>query len=222
VTPICTTPVLSKGSTHELQDLSRIRPLGESAWGQFRCDLPNKYLLWRTYIGHLHYNSKLYFVLITSPAAKDKRATRNDLHQPEWGLHIVQRTEHSLKLFTVHNVEAFILDAAKFTVLLVLSIICTIFSIICLLSIGLGVALLSEQAATWFKTSQWHPVPLTGLLHDSSHALDFQWSSVQWAIQLLLSLESGVVLIVAAAFIWTAVLFTFDRALKKWRPAARI
>jgi hypothetical protein len=122
----------------------------------------------------------------------------------------------------VHNVEAFTIDAAKFAVLLVLSIICTVFSIICLPSIGLGVALLSEQVATWLKTSQWNSLPLTALLHNSSHALDFHWSSMPWAIQLLLSLESGVVLIVAAVFIWTAVLFTFDRALKKWRPAARI
>ena len=103
--------------------------------------------------------------------------------EPERDLNVVQRAraEHSLKLFTVRNVEAFILDAAKFVVLLVLCIICTVFSIICLPSIGLGIALLSEQAATWFRTSQWHPVPLTALLHDSSYALDVRWSSVQWA-----------------------------------------
>jgi hypothetical protein len=122
----------------------------------------------------------------------------------------------------VRNVEAFILDAAKFVVLLVLCIICTVFSIICLPSIGLGIVLLSEQAANWFRTSQWHPVPLTALLHDSSYALDVRWSSVQWANEQLLSLESGVVLIVVGVFIWTTLLFTLDRALKKWRPAARI
>ena len=130
--------------------------------------------------------------------------------------------EHSLELFTVRNAEAFILDAEKFAVLLVLCIICTVFSIICLPSIGLGIAVLSEQAATWFRTSQWHAVPLTALLHDSSYALDVRWSSVQWAIEQPLSLESGVVLIVVGVSIWTIVLFTFYRALKKWRPAARI
>jgi hypothetical protein len=134
----------------------------------------------------------------------------------------VQRAEHSLKLFTVHNIQAFILDAAKFAVLLVLGIICTVFSIICLPSIGLGIALLSGQAATWSRTSQWHPVPLAALLNDSGHARDVRWPSVQSAIEQLLSLESGVVLIVLAIFIWTIVLVTFDRALKKWRPASRI
>jgi hypothetical protein len=134
----------------------------------------------------------------------------------------VPRAEHSLELFTVRNVKAFILDAAKFSVLLMLCLTCTVFSIICLPSIGLGMALLSEQAATWFRTSQWHPVPLAALLYDSSYALDIHWSSVQWTIEQLLSLESGVVLVGVGVFIWTIVLFTFDRALKKWRPAARI
>jgi hypothetical protein len=128
----------------------------------------------------------------------------------------VQPAEHSLKLFTVRNIQAFILDAAKFAVLLVLGIICTVFSIICLPSIGLGIALLSEQAATWSRTSQWHPVPLAALLRD------VHWPSVQSAIEQLLSLESGVVLIVLAILIWTIVLVTFDRALKKWRRASRI
>jgi hypothetical protein len=134
----------------------------------------------------------------------------------------VQRAEHSLKLFTVRNIQAFILDAAKFAVLLVLGIICTVFSIICLPSIGLGIALLSEQAATWSRTSQWHPVPLAALLDNSGYARDVHWPSVQSAIEQLLFLESGVVLIVLAIFIWTIVLVTFDRALKKWRPASRI
>ena len=144
--------------------------------------------------------------------------------EPERDLNVVQRAraEHSLKLFTVRNVEAFILDAAKFMVLLVLGAICTVFSIICLPSIGLGIALLSEQAATWFRTSQWHPVPLTALLHDSRYALDVHWSSVQWAVEQLFSVETGVVLIVVGVFTWTTVLFTFYRVLKKWRPAARI
>jgi hypothetical protein len=139
--------------------------------------------------------------------------------EPERDLRVVQRAGHSLKLFTLRNIQAFILDAAKFAVLLVLGVICTVFSIICLPSIGLGIALLSEQVATWSRTSQWHPVPLAALLH---YPRDVHWLLVQSAIEQLLSLESGVVLIVLATLIWTIVLVTFDRALKKWRPGSSI
>jgi hypothetical protein len=115
-----------------------------------------------------------------------------------------------------------ILDAAKFVVLLLLGAICTVCSIICLPAIGLGIVLLTEQVATWSKTSQWHPVPLGALLNNSIYASDVHWSWIERAIKLALSLESGLVLFVAAALTWGLVLIAFDRALKKWRPAARI
>jgi hypothetical protein len=122
----------------------------------------------------------------------------------------------------MRNIRTFVLDAVKFVVLLLLATICTVFSIACLPSLGLGIALLSEQAATWFKTLQWNPVPLAALFKEVGYAPYVDWPWIQSGIEQLLSLESGPVLIAAAASLWSVALVMFDQALKKWRPTARV
>jgi hypothetical protein len=122
----------------------------------------------------------------------------------------------------MRNIRTFVLDAVKFVVLLLLATICTVFSIACLPSLGLGIALLSEQAATWFKTLQWNPVPLAALFKEIGYVPYVDWPWIQSGIEQLLSLESGPVLIAAAASLWSVALVMFDQALKKWRPTARV
>jgi hypothetical protein len=121
----------------------------------------------------------------------------------------------------MRNIRTFVLDAAKFVVLLLLSTICIVFSIVCLPSLGLGIALLSEQAATWFRTLQWNPVTLAALLKELGYAPDVDWPWIQSGIEQLLSLESGPFLIAAAASVWGVALIMFDQVLKKWRPGTR-
>ena len=121
----------------------------------------------------------------------------------------------------MRKIPTFVLDAAKFVVLLLLGTICTVFSIVCLPLLGLGIALLSEQAATWFRTLQWNPVTLAALLKEVGSAPRVDWPWIQSAIEQLLSLESGPVLIAAAASVWGAALIMFDQVLKKWRPGVR-
>ena len=113
-------------------------------------------------------------------------------------------------------------EALKFVVLLVLGGICTVCSIACLPAIGLGTALLSVQAASWVRSAQWHPVPLSALLENLSHSSQVDWSLIQPGIERLLSLESGPILVGAAGLAWALALILFDRALKKWRPTASI
>ena len=122
----------------------------------------------------------------------------------------------------MQDLQTFFVDTAKFAVLLLLGAICTILSVICLTSIGLGISLLSEQAATWFKTSQWHHVPLGVLFKGTGYAPDAHWSSFQPSIEQLLSSESGLVLVAAAATVWSVALIRFNYTLKKWRPPASI
>src|SRR5262249_51593376 len=125
-------------------------------------------------------------------------------------------------IVNMRNIQTFILDTAKFAVLMLLGAVCTVFSIICLPSIGLGVVILSEQAVTWSKTSQWNSVPLAAVLKQSSYIPEVNWPSIQSAVEHLLSWESGLTLIVAAAAAWSFALIMFDRALRKWHPHARI
>ncbi len=113
-------------------------------------------------------------------------------------------------------------DAAKFVVLLLLGAICTVFSIGCLFSVGLGLALLTEQASTWVRTSQWHSMPLAALLKQLRYAPHADWSWTQSGMEQLLSLESSPILIGTAASVWVFVLIIFGQALKKWRPTARL
>jgi len=120
------------------------------------------------------------------------------------------------------NVRTFVVDAVKFVVLLLLGTICTVFSIACLPSVGLGIALLTQQTSTWFRTSQWNAVPLAALLEEFSRVPHVDWPWIQSGIEQLLSLESGPVLIGAAVSVWVIALIMFDRALKKWRPTARV
>jgi hypothetical protein len=122
----------------------------------------------------------------------------------------------------MRNIRTLLLGAVKFVVLLVLGATCTVFSIACLPSIGLGIALLSGQAATWLRTLQWNPVPLAALLKESGYSPYVDWYWIRSGIEQLLSLESGPVLIISAAALWTAALIMFDQALKKWRPTARV
>jgi hypothetical protein len=121
----------------------------------------------------------------------------------------------------MRNIRTFVLDAAKFVVLLLLSTICIVFSIVCLPSLGLGIALLSEQAATWFRTLQWNPVTLAALLKELGYAPHVDWLWIQSGIEQLLSLEIGPFLIAAAASVWGVALIMFDQVLKKWRPGTR-
>jgi hypothetical protein len=113
-------------------------------------------------------------------------------------------------------------DALKFVVLLVLGGICTVSSVACLPAIGLGTALLSVQTASWVRSAQWHPVPLSALLENLSHSSQADWSLIQPGIEHLLSMESGPILIAAAGLAWALALILFDRALKKWRPTGSI
>jgi hypothetical protein len=119
----------------------------------------------------------------------------------------------------MRNIQTFMGEAAKFAVLLLLGTICTVLSIISLPSIGLGIVLLSEQAATWSRTSEWKPVPLAAFLQKPGYV---HWPPIQSGLELLLSLESGLVVIVAAASVWSLAMILFDQALQRWRPPARI
>ena len=120
------------------------------------------------------------------------------------------------------SMSTLVREALKFVVLLVLGGICTVCSIACLPAIGLGTALLSVQAASWVRSAQWHPVPLSALLENLSHSSQADWSFIQPGIERLLSLESGPILVGAAGLAWALALILFDRALKKWRPTASI
>jgi hypothetical protein len=122
----------------------------------------------------------------------------------------------------MRNIRTYALDAVKFVVLLLLGTICTLFSIACLSSLCLGIALLTEQAVTWFRTSQWSPVPLVALLKEVGYTPHIDRAWIQSGIEQLLSWDSGLVLIGAAVSLWGVVLITFDQALKKWRPTARL
>ena len=113
-------------------------------------------------------------------------------------------------------------DTTKFVMLLVLGAICTVFSMACLPAIGLGMALLSEQTASWVRSAQWHPVPISALLPNLSYAPHADWPLIQSGIEHLVSLESGPILIGTAGLAWALALVLFDRALKKWHPTASI
>jgi hypothetical protein len=115
-----------------------------------------------------------------------------------------------------------VLDALKFMTLLLLSVICFAFSVGCLSSIGLGIALLSQQAATWSRTWQWDPVPLSALFNNIGLVphVDPVW--LQSGLDQLIALDSGPVLIVAATLVWIISLIVLDEALKKWHPTARV
>jgi hypothetical protein len=88
--------------------------------------------------------------------------------------------------------------------------------------LAFGMALLSEQTASWVKSAQWHPVPISALLQNLSYALHADWPLIQSGIEHLVSLESGPILIGTAGLAWALVLILFDRALKKWHPTASI
>src|SRR5271165_2585694 len=120
------------------------------------------------------------------------------------------------------RIRTFVVDTAKFVMLLLLGTACTVLSIVCLPSLGFGITLLSEQAATWFRTSQWNPVTLAALLKEVGCAPHVDWPWIQSAIERLLSLESGPILIAAAASVWGIALIMFDQVLKKWHPDARV
>lgn len=118
------------------------------------------------------------------------------------------------------DMGTFALDTVKFVVLLLLGGVCTVGSMACLLSIGLAAAQLSNQAATWLKTSRWDPSPLADLFGKFGYAPHVDWLGMQTTIERLMSLESGPVVIVLAAAFWGCILMMFDRALKRWGPAA--
>jgi hypothetical protein len=122
----------------------------------------------------------------------------------------------------MRGLQMLVLDATKFVTLLLLSIICFAFSIACLSSIGLGMVLLSEQAATWSRTWQWDAVPLSALFSKVGLVphLDPVW--IQSGLEQLFALESGPVLIAAATSIWIISSSVLDQALKKWHPTARV
>ena len=122
----------------------------------------------------------------------------------------------------ITSMSTLVRDALKFFVLLALGGICTVFSIACLPVIGLGTALLSVQTASWVKSAQWRPVPLSALLDNLSYSPHADWSLIQSGIEHLLSLESGPILIGAAGLAWALALILFDQALKKWRPTASV
>jgi len=122
----------------------------------------------------------------------------------------------------MRGLQMLVLDATKFVTLLLLSIICFAFSIACLSSIGLGIVLLSQQAATWSRTFHWDPVPLSALFNNIGlfPHVDSVW--LQSGLDQLIALESGPVLIVAATLVWIISLIVLDEALKKWHPTARV
>ena len=122
----------------------------------------------------------------------------------------------------MRNIQMLTLDSAKFVMLTLLGSLCTLCSLACLPSMGLGIALLSEQAATWFRTLQWNPVPLATLIKRVGYAPHADWPWIQSGIDQLLRLESGPTLITAATLLWAVSLIVFDQALKKWRPATRL
>jgi hypothetical protein len=122
----------------------------------------------------------------------------------------------------MRNIQMLTLDSAKFVMLTLLGSLCTLCSLACLPSLGLGIALLSEQAATWFRTLQWKPLPLATLVTQVGYAPHADWPWIQSGIDQLLRLESGPTLITAATLLWAVALIGFDQALKKWRPATRL
>jgi hypothetical protein len=70
----------------------------------------------------------------------------------------------------MRNIQLLTLDSAKLVVLALLGSLCTLCSLACLPSLGLGIALLSEQTAAWFRTLQWNPVPVASLLKQIGYA----------------------------------------------------
>src|SRR6516164_7786018 len=101
----------------------------------------------------------------------------------------------------MRNIQMLALDSAKLVVLTLLGSLCTLRSLACLPSMGLGIALLSEQAATWFRTLQWNPVPLATLIKRVGYAPHADCPWIQSGIDQLLRLESGPILITAATLL---------------------
>jgi hypothetical protein len=97
----------------------------------------------------------------------------------------------------MRNIQMLTLDSAKLVVLALLGSLCTLCSLACLPSLGLGIALLSEQTAAWFRTLQWNPVPVASLLKQIGYAPHADWPWIQSGIDQLLRLESGPTVITA-------------------------
>jgi hypothetical protein len=111
----------------------------------------------------------------------------------------------------MRNIQMLTLDSAKLVVLALLGSLCTLCSLACLPSLGLGIALLSEQTAAWFRTLQWNPVPVASLLKQIGYAPHADWPWIQSGIDQLLRLESGPTVITAATLLWAFVLIVFDQ-----------
>jgi hypothetical protein len=122
----------------------------------------------------------------------------------------------------MRGLQMLVLDAMKFMALLLLSVTCFAFSVACLSSIGLRIALLSQQAATWSRTWQWDSIPLSALFNNIELVPHANPVWIRSGIDQLIAFESGPVLIAAAISVWVISLIVLDQALKKWHPTAKI
>jgi hypothetical protein len=111
------------------------------------------------------------------------------------------------------------LDAVKFCLTLLLAGICTVGSMVCLLSIGLAAARLSVQMASWLRMSHWDPFPLAALLGKFGYEPHVHWLWMQPGLKALMSLETAPVVIVVAGALWGGMLILFERASKRWLPS---
>lgn len=99
----------------------------------------------------------------------------------------------------------------KILALLVLGTICTLSSIIFLLSLGVAMPVLTEQFGTWIETGRWAAVPLSMILTRMGYSPQLDEAPIPTAIDWLLSNETGL-LIVLSAGIFGCTLWLFEIA----------
>lgn len=111
-----------------------------------------------------------------------------------------------------------VIDALKFIALLMLGAVCTLAGLALLLSVGVAMPVLTEQASAWLAGSQWRPFPLAMALAQPGYGPEGDGTLIAGAIDWVLSVEVGVAL-VAAAGGYGCILWIFHRAVEAWGPA---
>jgi hypothetical protein len=115
------------------------------------------------------------------------------------------RASKSLCLFPIAQISAVSAAIIKFMALLLVSIVCMISSWAFLLSVGIAMPILTSQVAFWLKSGQWNAMPISTTLTRMGYTPHFDDGVTQTIAEWVLSCETGLLIVAAAATFGCAV-----------------
>jgi hypothetical protein len=107
--------------------------------------------------------------------------------------------------------------AKRFVILLLFGLMCAASGVAFELSSCIAMPVLTEQFASWLKNGQWEPMPLAMLLAKMGYAPDVHAFPSRTIVDWFLSIETGFV-IVAAAAAFGCTVWMFERARSALTP----